>query len=216
MLERRALLTLGLAAACSPLAAWAATAPPGGKVMFDVMRKGKRIGFHQVAFSSDGDDLVARANCEMTVELGPVPVFRYRHSQVERWSGGKFASLETSTVQNGARIAVSAKRTEAGVTIQGGKGAAPLLPAGALPLTHWNRASLTAPLFNPQDGKLMKLSATRPAPHGIVLANGSQVQGTRVVLSGQEQMEDWYDGAVAWAGLSARAKDGSIVEYRRV
>lgn len=217
MLERRALLILGLAAAFSPQRLLAATAPPGGRVAFDVMRKGKRIGMHQVVFSGDGDDLVARADCEMTVALGPVALFRYRHSQVERWSGGRFASLETATTENGKKTQLSAKRTDTGVTIQGGaKNPAPLISAEALPLTHWNRGSLSAPLFNPQTGKLMRLSASRPAPASVVLANGKALQGSRVALSGEQTLEDWYDGADAWAGLKAGAQDGSIVEYRRV
>jgi hypothetical protein len=217
MFERRALLTLGLAAALYPLPLEAATPPPGGRVAFDVMRKGKRIGMHQVVFSGDEGDIVARANCEMAVALGPVTVFRYRHSQVERWSGGRFASLETATTENGKKTQVSAKRTAAGVTVQGGaKNPAPLISAEALPLTHWNRAGLAAPLFNPQTGKLMRLSVGRPAPATIVLANGQSLQGTRVALSGEQTLEDWYDEAMAWAGLRAKAEDGSLVEYRRV
>lgn len=218
MFQRRQFLTCGIALAALPAlppSAWAAL-PTGGGVTFAVMRKGKKIGEHSVQFSTDGDTLTARALAQMSVAIGPVTVFRYRHSQVERWTGGKFAGIETNTTQNGQKIQLVAERTDAGVKITGGKGAKPLLPAATLPLTHWNRQALSGPLFNPQDGKVMRLSVTGQGPSSVALADGRQVKATRIALAGQTTIEDWYDAGGGWTALRAKADDGSIVEYRKL
>jgi len=208
---------LGVAAlAAAP--AWAAPAPPaGGRIAFDVYRKGRKIGEHILTFRGGPGALTMEARVQMAVAVGPVTVFRYRHQQTETWTGGRFATLETSTVQNGDRIKVTAERGDAGVRLEGGKPAGQrVLTAAALPLTHWNRASLNGPLFNPQDGKMMRLSIASQGAAPVTLADGRQITANRIALSGETSIEDWYDSAGAWTGLRAKASDGSIIEYRRV
>ena len=214
-LGRRSFLLLGAAALAAGPAAASPSAPPGGRLAFQVFRKGHRIGDHVLDFTTDGDSLTMRARVQMTVALGPVPLFRYRHQQTERWVGGRFDSLRTDTTQNGAKFAIVAQRTEGGIRLEGAKGGARTLGAAVLPLTHWNRASLGGPLFNPQDGKMMRLSVASQGSAPFVLANGKAISATRVVLSGETAIEDFYDSAGAWTGLRAKAQDGSIIEYRR-
>lgn len=216
MIPRRGVIALGLACWVRPDIVLAAPkAPPGGRLAFAVMRKGQKIGQHLLTFEESGDGLTARAEVEMAVNLGPVAIFRYRHSQVERWDDGDFASLETRTIQNGRHSQVSAKRTDKGVEVIGPRGSA-VLPAAARPLTHWNRQALGGPLFHPQKGRLMRLSIARQEAAPAVLADGRDTPATRVTLAGEASIDNWYDRSGSWAALRAKADDGSIVEYRRL
>lgn len=199
MIDRRLLLAGGLAAL--PGLALAAT-PATRRLTFSVLRNGTRIGEHVMSFSGDPASPTVTTDVRMTVKLGPVPVFRYRHNAVERWSGGRFSSLETTTNSNGKAERVSARRTEAGVLIETAKGAI-TGPAGVRPFTHWNPEVFAGPLFNPQAGKLLKVTARK-------------VSATHWSVRGEAEIDDFYDGSGVWTALKGKLEDGSRIEYRRV
>lgn len=185
--------------------------PPGRRLAFAVFRNGARVGDHVMTFTGEAGGVTVSTRVSMTVKLGPVPVYRYAHRAVERWSAGRFASLETTTNGNGKIQSVSARRTDAGVVIEGGKGGRITAPSSALPLTHWNPEALSGPLFNPQEGKMLKLLARRA---GRETVNGAPA--TRWSLTGEAQIDNWYDANGAWVALRGKLTDGSIMEYRRV
>ncbi|WP_309643036.1 DUF6134 family protein [Phenylobacterium sp.] len=185
--------------------------PPGRRLAFAVFRNGARVGDHLMTFAGERGAMTVSTQVAMTVKLGPVPVYRYSHRAVERWSGGQFASLETTTNGNGKIQKVTARRTDGGVIIEGAKSGKITAPASALPLTHWNAEALSGPLFNPQEGKMLKVSARRVGRETI---NG--VSATRWSLTGETQIDDWYDANGAWVALRGKLPDGSTMEYRRV
>jgi hypothetical protein len=196
----RRLILLGGLALTAPAPAWAAM-PPGGKLAFAVSRNGAQVGEHHMSFAGDPASPVVTTDVRMLVKLGPVPVYRYIHHAVERWAGGRFASLETTTDANGKGQKVSARRTEAGLTIETGKGRI-AAPANAAPFTHWNPQVFGRPLFNPQEGKLLKVTAAR--------------NGAMWSIRGEAEIDDWYDEAGVWTRLRGKLKDGSTMEYRRL
>lgn len=210
--SRRALLAAGLALA-SPLGALA-TPPRSGSLTFVVSRNGVAVGRHRMTFTGDAASPRVVTEVEMTIRLGPVPVFRYRHSAEETWSGGRFSALETRTDANGRKRQVSARRTGAGILIETA-GTRLTAPADASPLTHWNSAVFGEPLFNPQEGKLIKVAASRIGAETIKTADGSPLRATRWTLRGEADIDNWYDASGAWAALRGKLPDGSSMEYRR-
>ena len=118
-------------------------------------------------------------------------------------------SIETRARTNGKAEGVEARREEGAEVVNGRR-----LPAAALPLTHWNPETVRAPLFNPQTGKLMRLSASRRS-ETFTPAGGRAQPATRISLTGESVLDDWYDSSGTWLALRARAKDGSVVDYRR-
>jgi len=87
-------------------------------------------------------------------------------------------------------------------------------PAGASPLTHWNAQALAGPLFNPQEGKLLKVSARRRTD-GLTTPGG-RAAATLWSVRGEAEIDDWYDAEGSWLALKGKLKDGSVMEYRRV
>lgn len=196
--NRRQWLTGGLALIAAPGVATAATT----RLAFDVFRNGAHVGRHEMAFATDGANRTVTTAVSMKVKLGPVPVFRYRHQAVERWSGPKWAGLETTTVQNGKTQKVSA-RPMAGLVLIDGPHGAVRAPADAAPLTHWNIAALSRPLFNPQEGKMLKVRCSQVAPG-------------HWAIRGETEIDNYYDPAGDWLALRGKLEDGSRIEYRRV
>lgn len=192
-----------------------AALPAQRKLSFAVFRNGARVGDHEMTFAGDPGAVTVRTEVRMAIKLGPVPVFRYRHQATERWAGGRFASLETTTDANGKRQAVAARRDARGVTIEA-NGRRLAAPASALPLTHWNPEALSNPLFNPQEGKMLKVAVRRIGQETVTLADGRQIPALRWSVRGEAEIDDWYDQAGIWAALRGKLPDGSTMEYRRV
>jgi hypothetical protein len=218
MLQRRHFLVASAALACVRVARAAElpSVPSCGKLAFQVSRNGSEIGTHKLGFVREGNTLSVHIDAQFRVHFGPLTFYRYHHQGVEQWRDGAFASLETTTNDNGTQFAVHAARTAAGVSIRATGMADQVAPPDALPLTHWALADMHAPLFNPEDGKLIKETLQIRGPSTVALANGTQIAATRFVLAGAAPIDDFYDSDKIWAALDAIGKDGSKITYRRV
>ena len=211
--RRTLLAAVGMmAAAPSPLLA---AAPPNRRLAFAVLRNGQRIGEHRMTFSGDAASPTVSTEVDMTVKLGSVTVYRYRHTAREVWADGRFESLESVTDATAGDRKVSARRTPSGVLIRTGRREV-LVPAGTSPLTHWNPKVLTGRLFNPQEGDLVRITASPKGVRPVVLADGRSVEAQVWALRGEAEIDNWYDRAGVWTGLKGRLKDGSVIEYRRI
>ena len=197
-LPRRTLLGCGLLLPFLPGLALAAPRD----LAFAVFRNDAKIGEHHVVFAGEGEALTATTEAEMVVRLGPVPVFKYRHHAVEAVRSGAFANLETRTTANGKLEHVVAERTAGGVDVDCPAGRL-TLAANVSPMNHWNLKAFPGPFFNPETGKLMRVSVTRAGPG-------------RWAIRGEVEMDDVYDDQGAWLAARAKATDGSTVEYRRI
>ena len=190
--------------------------PADGKVAFKVMRRGSYIGEHTLTFSQDGDSLTVQTEVHITVHIGPVPVYHHTQRCIEHWKGDRFVGLESTTSSNVSHDVVTARRTADGLRIEPGSGTPYTAPAEALPLTHWNRFAYQGPLFEPQNGKLLKETLVARGDDMIALADGSMIKATRWSVTGDGVMDDYYDAAGVWAGLHVKVRDGSRVEYLRL
>jgi len=220
---RRAFLTGGAAAGLilplmRPGVARAAPAgvPPDGKVAFKVMRKGAHIGEHSLTFSQDGDGLTVQTDVRITVHVGPVPVYHHTQRCIEHWKGDRFMGLESTTSSNVSHDTVTARRTPDGIRVEPSSGDPFTASADILPLTHWNRFAYQGPLFDPQNGKLLKINLVGRTDDMVQQADGSSIKATRWTVTGDGTMDDYYDAGGVWAGLHVKVRDGSRVEYLRL
>lgn len=211
-LSRRALLC---GAACCLLPSRPAAAAFPARLAFEALRNGRKIGEQHMVFDT-GDGLTVRTEVELSVKLGPIALYRYRHEATERWRADHFVSLDTRTLDNGRRLTVSARREGQTVMIAPSAGVAMKASPDTLPFTHWNRAIATAPLFNPQDGKLLRLTVAAAVKGAVLLADESSRLAEGVAFRGDADIEDWYGGDGVWTGLTGKLKDGSTLEYRRL
>jgi len=137
---------------------------PDQQLRFTVLRNGCEIGRHELRFDTVGDELAVHIEARMRVSFGPITFFRYHHQGVERWKNGQFISLQTHTDNNGEALAVNARRVADKIEVAATNLAPQILPGDALPLTHWNIAGMSRPLFNPQDGKALRDMSRRAGP----------------------------------------------------
>lgn len=194
---RRELIAAGLGLLV-PATALAAPA----RLSFQVFRNGTKVGEHQMSFAGDDDSRTVTTDVDMVVKVGPVPVYKYRHDATERWAAGKWVSIDAVTNGNGKIQKTSARAMPGYVQITGSKGSV-RAPADAVPLSHWNQASFGKPLFNQQEGKMLKVTCTKVKPG-------------HWQLRGEAEIDDFYDGSGNWLALQGKLEDGSKMEYRRI
>lgn len=198
LLRRRDLIAGGAGLLLAPGLASAAPS----RLAFQVFRNGSRVGEHVMVFSGDEANRVITTDVALTVKVGPVPVYRYKHTAVERWTGGRWTSIETTTNGNGKVYKASGRQMGDHVLITGPKGQV-RAPANAMPLSHWNQAAFSRPLFNQQEGQMLKVQCVRVKP------GHWQVRG-------EAEIDDFYDANGDWLALKGKLEDGSRLEYRRV
>lgn len=199
LIARRQLILGGAGLAFCPAAALAAPPP---KLAFAVFRNGTKVGEHRIAFSGSDDARTITTDVDMVVKVGPVPVYKYKHNAVERWAGGKWVSVDTNTNGNGKITKASGRAMAGYVAISGPKGDV-RGPADAVPLSHWNPATLTRPLFNQQEGRMLKVRVTQAGPGHFQ-------------IRGEAEIDDFYDSAGNWLALQGKLEDGSRMEYKRI
>lgn len=218
MLTRRGFTTAGVGLIASGAVggrAFAITVPPPALLHFDVLRNGSRIGQHVVRLSQSGTTWRAEIAVEIAVGIGPITVFRYTHSVREEWQNSQFRWMESRTNDDGTAHHVVAERLAESVSVRSGASGTAMLPAGTIPLTHWNHACMRAPLFNPQTGLPLNMTVQRRALESIDLGGGRIVRAQRYALVGEATMDTWYDASDAWAALRSAGRDGSTISYRR-
>ncbi len=201
--------------AAAPGVALANRLPAGGRLSFNVLRNGTPLGQYNVVFTGSRQALNVIIEANMLMKVGPVTVLDYRHHSEEQWSNGQFMGLSSRTVRDGVTESITVARTDNGIAITTAKGRG-VAPSSANPLSHWNSAVLSGPLFNPQTGKMLTMTAVPQGRTTVALANGARVGATQWSLRGETAIDDWYDEAGVWAGLKGQLPDKSTMEYRRL
>ena len=214
MIERRRLLAGGARLAVLPsLPARAALpVPTSGRLGFDVMREGSKLGMHSLTFQPSSDGLTVQVAVDLVYKVAGIALYRYTHRATEIWRGDDVVSIDSQTDDNGERHRVSGRREAAGLVVQGTKAARYTAPADALPATHWNRRELEVPWINTQDGRLMRPVVSQQGVEVIPTVGGT-TQARRYALTGDVQLDMFYDDH-GWAGL-AFVKSGTPIRYER-
>jgi hypothetical protein len=216
MIDRRDVLLGGAMLGVLPaaLARAALPVPAGNRIGFDVIRKGSKLGTHVLTFDRSATGLTVHVAVDIAYKIAGITLYHYSHHATEMWAGDQVVSLQTQTDDNGDAYQVTGHREAAGLIIQGTKAPRYVAPANALPATHWNRRELDGPWINTQDGRLMRPRVTAGAIEAIANASGGTLHARHFVLTGDVQMDMWYEENGTWAGLSF-AKGGAPIRYVR-
>jgi len=218
MLTRRSILA-GAGALLAP-AAWGAVAgeamPPMEILRFAITRNGSRIGRHVVQLDQQGGVVTARIAVEVAVSIGPIVVYRYTLGATETWRDGRFATFQSDCDDNGTKLFVRARAGADGVEVATQAVSRVVLRADTIPMTHWNRAILRAPLFEARDGAPARPKVTPRGAEAVALADGRTIPAERFSLTGDIELDEWYDADGRWVAMRTTGRDGSIIEYRRL
>ncbi|EEX08508.1 conserved hypothetical protein [Ruegeria lacuscaerulensis ITI-1157] len=179
--------------------AHALTLPSGGKLSFDVVRKGKDIGDHVYRFQGNESDFTVKVVTDISVKVPLIraTVYSFNHDSTEVWKGGKLQHLTSKTDDDG-----TPHQLDTGAT-------------GVLPASLWNEDTVRSKkLLNTIDGKIMKVRVADLGEDRVETRSGV-VAGHHYKISGGLERDLWYDASGNLARVSFKAEDGSTVTYVR-
>ncbi len=178
--------------------ALAASVPANGKLVFDVIRKGKDIGDYTITFRKSGNKLSVNLNTDVKVKLPIIGMvaYKFKQSSKEQWRAGKLASLTSKTNDNGEAHSVKT-------------GASNLIPASL-----WNMDIVKArKVLNTIDGRKMNISVRKIGAEKVSTGHG-KVSATHYRITGDLARDVWYGADGALVKVSFAGDDGSKVSYR--
>lgn len=209
--RRRLLLSVPALLVARPT--YALPVPASKALRFDIVRNGSVIGTHSLLFEPVDDALTVRIAADISIGLGPITLFRYRHRAVEHWQRGEITALDAETNDDGTVERTTVRRSGRILVVDGTKSGRYEAPPGTLPATHWNRQMLEGPMINTQDGRLMRPTVTRLGPRR--LDGPRPIMADEITLRGDADFDTWYDSNPTWVGLRFTARDGSVIRYQR-
>jgi len=212
----RRLLLAGAAAIGTSGARAALPVPSTSTLSFRLMRHGSSIGMHSMTFRRSDDLLTVDISVDVLVKFGPIPLVRYTHHNQERWQRDRLIGFDSRTDRNGTPMYVHARWTGSGLAVEGSGTQPYTAPENALATTHWNARMLRGPMIGTQDGSLMHPVVSIQPEEPVRLASGQSLPAHRYRLSGDLDVELWYDAGNTWAGMRFIADDGSVITYERL
>jgi len=216
MIGRRSFIVAGAALTCARGARAGLPVPPDARLAFRVMRHGSCIGSHTLEFRVNGNGLEVDIAVDVRVSFGPIPLVHYYHRAREIWMDDRLVGVSSHTDRNGRQLQMEAVWAGSALDVTGSGTRPYTAPQHAHATTYWRKASLFEPLIGTQDGTLNYPKIVGPGSDPIRLASGAQTAAEHYVLSGDMDVELWYDEADEWVGMRFEADDGSTISYERV
>ena len=179
---------------------------------FRVMLDGREIGRHRYELQPRNDGMELRSEARFDVRLLFFSAYRYEHEAVERWQGGCLRELQSRTVTNGERVAVSARDTGGQLAVE--------RPAGrdvhqgcVFSFAYWDPRILEArALLNSQTGELVPVQVVRMGPDTVSVQGQDQLAMRHRISGPRLQIDLWYVGE-RWVALEALTEGGRRLRY---
>lgn len=166
--------------------------------------------------------LTVQVVIDIAVKLGPIPLYRYNNESTEIWDGDTLSSFRSQTNDNGVHTKIAVHRDGGKLWVETIKQKY-AAPDDAIVSTYWNPRTLSAPLIDNIDGKLLHAKFATLGPETITAANSDRIAAVHYAASGDLNVHLWYaedkpkPGAPPppkhWVGLALTGSDGSHITY---
>jgi len=214
LLSRRAVVRslLGGSAALALSGRAFAQPPAGEEVVFRADRNGDEIGWHRLAFTTEGERLLVEVEIRFDVTFAFLTLYSYRHRSRETWQGPRLVGLDTTTDDGGEQFAVQAAAKGDRLVVETAAGDVLDLPGDTLPTSYWHERTVgVSQWLDTQSGRLMRSTVERLGVEQVETAK-APLTATRYRLEGDLSCELWYADQ-RWCKLRFRASDGSTIDY---
>ncbi len=215
-MSKSAILALAVVLPSAGALAQPAAAPSGRDAparthqVYDVIRKGDKIGTDMLDIERQGDTTTIRMATTISVKLLFVEVYHYQHQATEIWKGGQLVSFRSQTNDNGTKHAVTAAAMPQKVSLDV-DGVHADLPKSAVPATLWSSAELPkhSAIFDPADGKLMNVTVSDLGEETVTV-HGVPRKAHHLKIGGDFPRDLWFDGDTL-VRMQLTGSDSSVV-----
>ncbi|MEX0693895.1 MAG: DUF6134 family protein [Rhodospirillales bacterium] len=180
---------------------------------FSALYQGSPVGEHRVAFKSDGERLIVTTHIEITIKVLFFTAFHFAHDAIEIWHAGRLHSVESTTDDNGTRLAVTGAAASDGFRIIGVDG--PFLAAPQLLTTNtlWNSRLLReSRMIDIQYGGEVGLVVKPLGAEQILTPRGPVAALRYQIITPNYAGSLFFDADGQWV-KSLMERQGEILEY---
>lgn len=180
---------------------------------FSVFLDDKPIGYHNFTLTGDGADrqLTTRANFDVT--FFKIPLFKYRHANVEHWSNQCLKSIVSTTDENGKLYRLEGSLTEEAFKLSSNTGAT-TLPACISTFAYWDKSFLERErLLNSQTGEYQQVEVDYLGEKYISVGD-ERIPAHHYKLTASDlDIDLWYSRSDEWLGLQSTTSSGRMLRY---
>ena len=142
-----------------------------------------------------------------------IPLFKYRHQDVQFWSNQCLKSINSTTDQNGKLFRVDGTTTTKGFQVST-NGNDITLPPCISTFAYWDKSFLQhSHLLNSQTGEYLEVDVEDLGEQSIQLSDTSLPAKRYRLTANELDIELWYSSDGQWLGLESTTGKGRLLRY---
>ena len=206
-------LLAGLAYSVATLLPVTAYASTEQKWNFTVYLDDTPIGYHEFSVRRAEGYQTMSTRARFDVTFLKIPLFRYRHQNVEKWSNRCLNSIASTTDQNGKLFRVEGATTDTGFQVSANEEDVTFPPCIST-FAYWDKSFLQhTRLLNSQTGEYIEVDVDHLGENSIMVRSTS-VPANRYRLTAEDlDIELWYSRNDQWLGLQSTTSNGRLLRY---
>ncbi len=160
--------------------------------VFDIMRKGSKIGTNTFDIVRQGDATHVEIMTHILVKIAFINAYRYDHSESGTFKNDQLVTFKSTTDDNGTDHEVDAKQVGGKVALTA-DGAETDAPKQIVPASLWGaNVAKRSQIFDPANGKRMAV-ASHDLGTETVAMNGAPQELEHIKLTGAFARDLWFD-----------------------
>ena len=180
---------------------------------FRVYLDDREIGHHHFSLIREGQEERLATEAKFDVTFLKIPLFKYRHDNVERWSGSCLQQINSSTNQNGTEFSVEGQATTNGFLITTKTGEQQL-PSCISTFAYWDKSFLQRErLLNSQTGEYLEVNVDYLGEKSFTVNDNTQPAQHYRLKAKELDIEIWYSSDDQWLALQSATEGGRLLRY---
>ena len=200
--------------------------PKNGEAKFDIVRKNKVIGTHEILFYENNGDLSVETNIDIIVKILFVTAYTFSHQSKEIWRNGNFIKIDGHSDFEDEREYFILGEVKHGFLFASGMDGKLKLNQNLIPSNFWNiDVMYQDEIFDTQKGIVRKLSV-KEVGNEIIAINNKKIGCTKFILNATRHPKDkdlfpeytlWYSVDKELMKYKFRStKNKKIIEVTRI
>ena len=164
--------------------------PENKKAVYDIWRKNKVIGKHEILFFEKNGNLNIETNIDVEVKILFVTAYTFSHQSVEIWKDGKFIKIDGYSDFEDEREYFIKGEVKDGFLFASGMDGELKLDKNLIPSNFWNiDVMYQDEIFDTQKGIVRKLDVKQVGKE-LITINNEKINCTKFILNATRHPKD--------------------------
>ena len=164
--------------------------PDNKKAVFDVIRKNKIIGEHEILFSENNGNLIIETNIDIEVKILFIKAYEFFHKSKEVWKDGSFIKIDGYSDFEDEREYFIKAEIKDDLLFASGMDGELKLNKYLIPSNFWNiDVMYQDEIFDTQKGIVRKLDVKKAGKESITI-NNKKIICTKFILNATRHPKD--------------------------